>query len=142
MVYLRSVENILLGIIELGGQNADYIYIALVEILEKNKKRCCIDNETNGDAAENVPKQIGAEENDNNQPVGASYEENFIREVQNLGPRRQRRPPVRLIAEDNDEKDECFVADILTADIDEPRNINDAWNGTHSSQWKEATDEE
>lgn len=90
-----------------------------------------IDNETNDN-----------EENDNNLPVGATHDQNFIRELENLGPRRDRRPPIRLIEEDNDENDGCFVADILTADIDEPSNIQDAWNGKHSSQWKEATDAE
>lgn len=70
-----------------------------------------------------------------NQPVGASYEENFLRETENLGARRIRRPPKRF-------DDECNVADNLTADIDEPENINEAWRGEHSGEWKEATDSE
>ena len=34
-----------------------------------------------------------------NQPVGATYEDHFMREVENLPPRRQRKPPVRLADE-------------------------------------------
>ena len=70
-----------------------------------------------------------------NQPVGATYEENFIREVEDLGPQRQRRRPARF-------DEECYAADDLTADINEPRNIREAWNGEHSVHWKEATNSE
>ena len=38
--------------------------------------------------------------------------------------------------------EECNVADNLTADIDEPVNIQQAWNDEHCVQWKEATDSE
>ncbi len=42
--------------------------------------------------------------------MGATYEENFMRETDNLGAKRQRRPPTRF-------DDQCYVADNLTADI-------------------------
>ena len=38
--------------------------------------------------------------------------------------------------------EECHAADSLTADIDEPVNIQQAWTGEHCVQWKEATDSE
>ena len=69
-----------------------------------------------------------------NQPVGATYEENFMRNVENLDPQRQRRPPARF--------DELYAAEDLTADISEPRNIEQAWNEDYCVQWKEATDSE
>ena len=66
--------------------------------------------------------------------VGPNYEENFMREVENLPPKRQCNPPVRFIEE------EFYAADALTADINEPNNISEAWKGEHSVYWKEATD--
>ena len=70
-----------------------------------------------------------------NQPVGETYEDNFMREVNNLNPRRERRPPVRY-------DEEMYVADDLTADINEPRNISEAWSYEHSQHWKDATNSE
>ena len=69
-----------------------------------------------------------------NYQVGPNYEENFMREVEHLPPKRQRNPPVRFIEE------EFYAADALTADINEPNNISEAWKGEHSVYWKEATD--
>ena len=71
-----------------------------------------------------------------NQQVGATYEDNFMRDVANLPPQRQRKPPSRLIEAD------VYIADAITADIDEPSNIFEAWRGDHSIDWKEATDSE
>jgi hypothetical protein len=45
-----------------------------------------------------------------NQPVGETYEDTFMQEVQNLNPQRERRPPVRF-------DEELYAADDLTADI-------------------------
>eukprot|EP00794_Sanderia_malayensis_P002110 gene2108-2395_t len=61
--------------------------------------------------------------------VGETYEERFLREVATLPEKRQSRPPQRLIQE---EADYCFTADALTADIDDPKSINEAWNNKHS----------
>ena len=68
-----------------------------------------------------------------------TYEEKFTRNVATLPEKRQRRPPQRFTQE---EADYCFTADVLTADIDEPKNINEAWNDKHSIEWKQATDSE
>ena len=69
-----------------------------------------------------------------NYQVGPNYEENFMREVENLPPKRQHNPPVRFAEE------EFYAADALTANINEPNNISEAWKGEHSVHWKEATD--
>ena len=44
------------------------------------------------------------------QQVGARYEENFIRNIEQLGAKRQRKPRTRF-------DEECYVASDLTADI-------------------------
>ena len=80
-------------------------------------------------------------DNPANQEVGATYEENFMREVANLPDARRRRPPARLGEEVNEENSN-IAAEILAHDIDEPRKIYDAWNGEYSSEWKASTDEE
>lgn len=69
------------------------------------------------------------------QQVGESYEERFLRETENLNAKRIRRPPRRF-------DDECYIADNLTEDVDEPLNIKEAWTGEHANQWKKATDSE
>ena len=69
-----------------------------------------------------------------NQPVGETFEDQFMRQVAELAPHRNRRPPRRMI-------EECYTTS-LTADIDEPVDINEAWNGQFEMQWKEATDAE
>jgi hypothetical protein len=63
-----------------------------------------------------------------NQPVGETYEDTFMQEVQNLNPQRERRPPVRF-------DEELYAADDLTADINEPRNISEAWKNEYCVQW-------
>ena len=82
------------------------------------------------------PEQPVREPENRNQPVGATYEENFIRETQNLDAKRQRRPPTRF------DEETYVAADNLTADIDEPVNIQEAWTGEHSIDWKRATNSE
>ena len=69
-----------------------------------------------------------------NQPMGETYEDRFMQEVQRLGPLGERKAPRRLI-------DECNTVN-LTSDIDEPGTINEAWQGNFKRQWKEATDSE
>ena len=58
-----------------------------------------------------------------------------MNEVRNVGERRMRRPPNRF-------DDECYVANDLTADINEPVNIDEAFSGEHSTEWKRAADSE
>ncbi len=71
-----------------------------------------------------------------NRPVGATYEDNFMREVENINQQRERRPPRRY----DEELYNC--TEDLTADINEPRNISEAWTGDYRMQWKQATDSE
>ena len=74
-------------------------------------------NNENDDVVQNeIPEPVP---DNRNQPVGGTYEDNFMREVNNLNPRRERRPPVRY-------DEEVYAADDLTADINEPRNISEA----------------
>ena len=67
----------------------------------------------------------------NKKSVGATYEESFMKEVQQLGEKRQRKPPTRF-------DEECYIASDLTSDIDEPINIKDAFCGEHANEWKNA----
>lgn len=63
-------------------------------------------------------------------------EDSFMKEIKNLPPQRKRKPPLRFIEQD------FYAADTLTADINEPCNIFEAWRGEHSAEWKETTDSE
>ena len=90
-------------------------------------------NNENDDVVQNeIPEPVPE---NRNQPVGGTYEDNFMREVNNLNPRRERRPPVKY-------DEEVYAADDLTADINEPRNISEAWSCEYSEQWKDATNSE
>ena len=84
-----------------------------------------------GEAEQPVP-----DPENHNQRVGATYEENFIREVQNLDAKRQRRPTTRF------DEEVYAAADNLTADINEPVSIQEAWTEEHSVDWKRATNSE
>ena len=89
---------------------------------------------------QNAENEVAAQDNmRDNAPVGENYEQRFLRELENLPQKRQRKAPRRLIEE---EADYCYISDILTADIDEPKSLNEAWNGEYSIHWKEATDSE
>eukprot|EP00794_Sanderia_malayensis_P011569 gene11569-biopygen9240 len=69
-----------------------------------------------------------------NQPVGETFEDRFMHDVQQLGPQRDRRAPRRFY-------EECNTVS-MTIDIDEPSKINEAWHGDYKKQWKEASDAE
>ena len=59
--------------------------------------------------------------------MGATYKENFMEEVEQLGERRDRRPPARYV-------DECHIITNLTADnITEPSNFREASTGKKST---------
>ena len=90
---------------------------------------------------ENKPdNEVANQDNrQDNAPVGETYERRFLREIETLPEKRQRRQTQRYIEE---EADYCYNTDVLTADIDEPKNIVEAWNGEHSFQWQQATDSE
>ena len=78
------------------------------------------------------------EDMENIEQVGETYEQRFINQIANLPEKRQRRPPERFTGED----DSCNVADVLTADIDEPRSLKEAITGEYSTQWKKAVNSE
>jgi len=81
----------------------------------------------------------GQDHTRDNAPVGETYEQRFVRELENLPEKRQRKAPQRLIEQ---EADFCFISDILTANIDEPKSLYEAWNGEYSIKWEETTDTE
>ena len=62
----------------------------------------------------------------NVQPVGATYEETFMRQVENLSSKRHRNPPQRF------HPDGCLIADSLTNEVDEPKSVGEALIGEHS----------
>ena len=99
------------------------------------------DDEINPDIDGNVKEEVNHEVNHNFLPVGATYEENFMREVANLQGARTR-STAKLAEQVNEENENRFSADIIADEIDEPRKIQDAWTGEHASEWKEATDAE
>ena len=68
----------------------------------------------------------------NSEPVGATYEETFMRQLNALGPQRQRNVPQRF------HPDSCFVTESLTSDIIEPKSVKEALSSGHSVQWKNA----
>ena len=74
---------------------------------------------------------------DINKAVQKTYEETFMQQVQNLGDKRQRTVPSRLI-ESLNVAEECLFVDSLTSEVDEPKSMKVAMNSEHSAQWKEA----
>ena len=79
----------------------------------------------------NVPQQEM-----NVQPVGATYEETFMRQVDNLSSKRHRNLPQRF------HPDGCLIADSLTIEVDEPKSVSEALSSEHSTQWREALNSE
>ena len=61
-----------------------------------------------------VPQNVPQQEM-NVQPVGVTYEETFMRQVDNLSSKRHRNPPQRF------HPDGCLIADSLTNEVDEPK---------------------
>ena len=93
----------------------------------------------NQDQDEIANQRVAHDDEENHQAddqrVGATFEERFMEEVRNVGERRIRRPPNRF-------DEECYLANDITADINEPVNIDEAFSGEHSTEWKQATDSE
>ena len=67
--------------------------------------------------------------------VGETYEETFMQRVANLNPRREQRPPGRF-------NDEIYLADDVTADINAPKNIAEAWSSSQKQEWIKPSDAE
>ena len=76
------------------------------------------------------------EEEGRTEPVGVTYEDRFLEEVNNLGTKRNRRPPDRY------QPDGCFITESLITDLDEPKSLDEALNSQHSEQWKAALQSE
>ena len=68
----------------------------------------------------------------NDELVGETYEETFMRQVDNLGPNRQRRAPNRF------HPDSCNLTESLTNDISEPKTVKEALQSEHSAEWRSA----
>ena len=69
---------------------------------------------------------------ENVQPVGATYEETFMRQVENLDPQRRRKAPHRY------HPDGCLITDSLTIETDEPKTLSEALSSEHSGLWRDA----
>ena len=95
---------------------------------ESEESRETITNYHQPESTENV-EQVGEIQT---QSSSKTYEDLFMENVKNLGPRRQRRIPKRFSV------DVCPVIDSLTSEIDEPNGIEDALNSEHSKHWKDA----
>ena len=74
---------------------------------------------------------VGAHDNE----VYKTYEETFMRQVENLGRRRERRPRDRLIENVNFAADECNIVESLTSDMSEPKSLKEALRGSASDDW-------
>ena len=68
----------------------------------------------------------------NDELVGETYEETFMRQVDNLGPKRQHRAPNRF------HPDSCNLIESLTNDISEPKTVKKALQSEHSAEWRSA----
>lgn len=95
-------------------------------------------HEENHDAEDqNQVLQLPEIESEKNLPqVGASYEETFMKQVQNLGTKRQRRAPTKF------SPDERNLTEPMTAENEEPQSINEALDGKDANKWKQALEEE
>ena len=70
-----------------------------------------------------------------NSDVAPTYEETFMRQVRNVGEKRQISRPKRF-------DDECLYTESLLADVAEPKSFKEANNNEHSPQWKDAMKDE
>ena len=68
----------------------------------------------------------------NDELVGETYEETFMRQVDNLGPKRQHRAPNRF------HPDSCNLIESLTNDISELKTVKEALQSEHSAEWRSA----
>ena len=66
----------------------------------------------------------------NDELVGETYEETFMRQVDNLGPKRQCSVRNRF------HPDSCNLIEFLTNDISEPKTVKEALQSEHSVEWR------
>ena len=102
------------------------------------EEKLSVDHEQHHDAEDQVPVPTvpDIEDEENLPTVGVTFQENVMRQVENLGPTRQRKAPERF------RPDECYVAESLTAENEEPQSIEEALRGEHSNKWKQALEAE
>ena len=77
-----------------------------------------------------------------NDPVKATREDTFMQQVREIGAKRERKPPKRLIEEISTYAEQCLISESLVSESDEPKTVSEAWNGKNSDQWKQAMDSE
>ena len=68
----------------------------------------------------------------NDELVGEPYEEIFMRQVDNLGPKRQHRAPSQF------HQGSCNLIESLTNDISEPKTVKEALQSKYSAEWRSA----
>ena len=90
-----------------------------------------IEEDNNGDILENIERP-----NTIPQPVGATFEERFMEEVRNLGPKRQHKVPERF------NSNSCFLSESFKEEVDEPVTVSEALNSKHAVQWQDAINSE
>ena len=112
------------------------------------------DTETVGELLENAGEIVNPVDNtdDNNvyaEQVGGrdsgvqkTYEETFMREVEALPSKRERKPNRRYHEDVNIVRELPIDNITLTSDIDEPVSLNAALTGLHAAQWKNAMETE
>jgi hypothetical protein len=99
------------------------------------EEKLSVDHEQHHDAEDQVPVP-DIEDEENLPAVGKSYEESFMKQVENLETKRQRKAPKKF------SPDECNITESLTAENEEPQSISEALNGANASKWKQALEEE
>ena len=112
------------------SSKSDYIQVDFDDEIDPEFDRDTVDKAANLEVEKNVL------------PVGATYEQNFMREVANLQGARLRTHHAKLADQIDEENANCFNADIIADEIEEPTKIYDAWTGEHANEWKVATDAE
>ena len=78
---------------------------------------------------------VEATEND---PVNASHENTFMQQVREIGAKRERKPPKRLIEEISTCAEHCLISESLVSESDTPKTVNEACNRNDSGQRKQA----
>ena len=81
-------------------------------------------------------------ERNEDDPLKSTYAETLMQQVGNIGAKRERKPPRRLIEEIPNYAEHLVMTESLTSESGEPNSPSEALNGEHSDQWKEAMDSE
>ncbi|CAB3988289.1 Retrovirus-related Pol poly from transposon TNT 1-94 [Paramuricea clavata] len=102
------------------------------------EEKLSVDHEQHHDAEDQVPVPTvpDIEDKENLPAVGESYEESFMKQVENLETKRQRKAPKKF------SPDECNITESLTAENEKPQSISEALNDANASKWKQALKEE